>query len=116
MASVASQILAFLANRSSIEELEDWSASWMVDVYRSGTLGDQAVARLLRAALNAYDEDMNEDGLRRELETAVLPFVQPRVARSSTTSPRREVLRVEAMIRSYPQSASIADYHELRTA
>jgi hypothetical protein len=68
-------VSSFLANRMSLEEFEDWSASYLANVYRTGDAEAQSFARQIRSILNAYEDDEVEDGMRRELANTVRPFV-----------------------------------------
>ena len=66
----------FLANRISLEDFEDWSASYIHDVHRSEDVQAQKSAHLIRSILNAFEDDETEQGLRQELANAVRPFAQ----------------------------------------
>jgi hypothetical protein len=69
-------VLDFLSDQLSLEEFEDWSASYVLDIQRRGDTEDQALGRLIRGILNAFEDDATEVGLRQELAVAILPFVQ----------------------------------------
>jgi hypothetical protein len=71
---VAKQIEEFLDEEISLEELEDWSASFAWDTYASHDQDAGRAALFLRSILNAYDGDQSDIGLRRELEKIVRPF------------------------------------------
>jgi len=62
------QIAVLRAGRISLEEFEDWSASYLFEAYGSGDAEALEVAKQIRARLNAYEEDPTEDSLRLELE------------------------------------------------
>jgi len=62
-----SRVSDFLANRISLEEFEDWSASYMLNIYRDGNAEAQNFARLIRSILNAFEDDETENRIRQEL-------------------------------------------------
>ncbi len=67
----------YLAKRMPLESFEDWSASYMRDVYRTGDARAQALGQLVRSILNAFEDDSAEDAMRGELANAIRPFVKP---------------------------------------
>jgi hypothetical protein len=73
---ISAQVASFLADRLSLEQLEDWSAEYSWNIHKRADDSTQALAYQVRAILNAYSNDLCEDGLRRELAIAVRPFVQ----------------------------------------
>jgi len=72
--NVYARVADFLANRETLEALEDWSASYLHDVYRLGDEDDRRAIHLVRSILNAFEDDQSENGLRRELAEALRPF------------------------------------------
>lgn len=76
---VVNKVEEFLAQRVALEELEDWSASFVHSVYRDGDAEAQEAAGILRSILNSYEDDDTEDALREELAAAIRPFSQQHV-------------------------------------
>jgi hypothetical protein len=68
-----------LADMMSLEDFEDWSASYIQSIHRIGNREDQELAHLVRSILNAFEDDDNESALRQELASAIRPFVERRV-------------------------------------
>src|SRR6266498_340558 len=70
------QIAALLARRISLEQFEDWSASYAQSAH--GRRDAEAVESglLIRSILNAFGDDNSEDALRLELGNAIRPFVR----------------------------------------
>ena len=63
----SNKIAEFLADRISLEQLEDWSASFAWDIHKTGEERVQAIAYQVRAILNEYSDDASEDRIRKEL-------------------------------------------------
>jgi hypothetical protein len=77
MASAAEaqkKIADLLANQISLEEFEDWSASFAWNIHKEGDADAQAVAYLIRSILNAHSDDIDESPIREELEQISTPF------------------------------------------
>ena len=81
----AEKVSAFLADRISLEELEDWSASFSWNIHRSDDEQAQAIAYQVRGILNEYSDDVSEERIRKELaelrarvEAANFPFAENR--------------------------------------
>jgi hypothetical protein len=72
------QIRAFLGNRISLDDFEDWSASYIQTVHRDGDEQAQQLAHLVRSILNAFADDETDGALRMELANAVRPFAARR--------------------------------------
>lgn len=70
---VLKHVSDFLAHRDSLESLEDWSASYLRDVYSQGDYQDQQAVLVVRSVLNAFEDD-RDHVLRLELEKAMRPF------------------------------------------
>ena len=70
----ADKISEFLANRISLEVLEDWSALYLQSAYQSRNLEAQRISRQIRSILNAFEDDENDRGLRLELANATRRF------------------------------------------
>ena len=70
----------FLAHEMSLEAFEDWSASYILDIRRVGDAEAQSFASLIRSIVNAFEDDEDDAGMRKELATAIRPFVQNRVS------------------------------------
>ena len=68
-------IAEYLADQISLEELEDWSASFVQSVFQSDDAVAQQIALLVRSRLNAFEDDESDAGLRQELADAIYPFV-----------------------------------------
>ncbi len=64
----SNRIAEFLADRISLEQLEDWSASFSWDIHRIDDEQAQAIAYQVRAILNEYSDDAIEDRIRKELD------------------------------------------------
>lgn len=71
------KVSGFLANRISLEQLEDWSALYLQNTYRSGDDEARRLARLVRSLLNAFEDDETESALREELANTIRPFEIP---------------------------------------
>lgn len=71
---VEQHVSDFLERRASLENLEDWSASYLPVVYRSGDSDAIAAIQNVRAVLNAFENEDSEDGLRMELAAAIRSF------------------------------------------
>jgi hypothetical protein len=89
------RISDYLANRISLDAFENWSASFVHDVRACGDPTALDIAQLVRSILNTFDEDAMDDGLRKELAIAILPFqsalrVFPKIPVQSDTTYRRE--------------------------
>jgi hypothetical protein len=69
------QVSDYLGSRVSLDDFENWSAGYMQTVYQSDNADAQAMARLVRSILNAFEDDESEVGLRQELADAIYPFV-----------------------------------------
>jgi hypothetical protein len=65
----------FLDDQFSLEEFEDWSASFAQTVFQSDDAKAQELALLVRSRLNAFEDDESDAGLRQELAVAIYPFV-----------------------------------------
>jgi hypothetical protein len=65
----------YLADRLSLENFEDWSASYMQNIHNSGDASAQSIARMIRSILNAYGDDCSDSAMRQEFEEAIRPFV-----------------------------------------
>jgi hypothetical protein len=63
----SNKIAEFLADRVSLEQLDDWSASFSWDIHKTGEEQAQAIAYQVRAILNEYSDDASEDRIRKEL-------------------------------------------------
>jgi hypothetical protein len=74
---IVNHVSAFLSRELSLDELDGWSASYLQYVYRVGDNQDQSAIQNVRAVLNAFDDDENEEGLRQELAAAIRPFEKP---------------------------------------
>jgi len=81
----ASRVSEYLADRISLEELEDWSASFSWNIHKSDDEQAQAIAYQVRAILNEYSDDATDDRIRKELaqlrariEAANFPFAENR--------------------------------------
>lgn len=96
---ISAQISAFLANRLSLEQFEDWSAEYSWNIHKRADEETQAFAYQVRAILNAYSEDADENLLREELATAVLPFAR---------SARASVMTIELVLGKPLSSAASA--------
>lgn len=70
------QVWQFLANELSLEDLEDWSASFLTEAFQSGDLEAQQIGRVIRSILNAYADDNTEHALHLELAVAISPFAK----------------------------------------
>jgi len=70
------QIGALLARRISLEQFEDWSASFAQSAYRRNDAAAVESVLSIRSIVNAFADDSSEDSLRRELANAIRPFVQ----------------------------------------
>jgi hypothetical protein len=70
------QVWQYLANELSLDEFEDWSASYLTDVFQSGDAQAQEVGRVIRSILNAYGDDSTDAALRSELVNAISPFAK----------------------------------------
>ena len=70
------QVWQLLANELSLDDFEDWSASYLTEAFRSGDAQAQEVGRLIRSILNAYGDDSTDDAMRLELANAISPFVK----------------------------------------
>ena len=70
------QVWQFLANELSLEDFEDWSASYLTDAFQSDDLEAQKIGRLIRSILNAYADDSTEHALHLELAVAISPFAK----------------------------------------
>lgn len=86
---VVKQIEEFLDGEISLEELEDWSASFAHDAYANQDAESQEAARFLRSVLNAYSDDLSESGLRKELKSIVRPFHSHSEAMRAMVVPER---------------------------
>jgi hypothetical protein len=81
---ISDQVAAFLANRLSLEKLEDWSAEYSWNIHERADERTKALAYRVRAILNAYSDDADESSLREELATAILPFARSAMASART--------------------------------
>ena len=68
------KVSGFLANRISLEQLEDWSALHLQNAHRAGDDQSQITAHLIRSILNAFEDDEAEGPLREELANAIRPY------------------------------------------
>jgi hypothetical protein len=68
------QIEDLLADRISLASFEDWSVDYLQHVHSQGDLESQKSAHLVRSALNAFEDDESEAGLRAELRAMVRPL------------------------------------------
>jgi len=69
------RIEEFLADQLSLEQFEDWSASFVQTVFQSDDVQAKNIALLIRSRLNAFEDDESDSGLRQELADAIYPFV-----------------------------------------
>ncbi len=74
---ISQHVSGFLANRVSLDEFEDWSASYAWNIHQRADKQTAARARLIQAILDAFEDDDDEAGLRAELENAIHPFARP---------------------------------------
>lgn len=63
-----------LENRISLEEFEDWSASFSWNIHRHTDKEVQAIAYQIRSILNEHSDDATEAAVRQELADAARPF------------------------------------------
>lgn len=83
---ISDQVAAYLANRLSLEQLEDWSAEYSWNIHERADEETKALAYRVRAILNAYSDDADESSLQEELAAAIRrPFVAPRSSSSNAT-------------------------------
>lgn len=75
------RISDFLADKASLEELEDWSAEYSWNILETGDPESQGIAYRLRSILNLHEDDLDEAALRADLECAIRPFVHVRAKR-----------------------------------
>lgn len=68
----------YLADRISLERFEDWSASFVQNIHNTGDADAQRLARLIRSALNAFEDDQEDSALRHELAELIRPFFENR--------------------------------------
>jgi len=69
-------VMNLLANEISLEQFEDWSAQYALNIHECGDEDAQRIAYQLRGILNAHEDDENEDILRRELADAIFPYLE----------------------------------------
>ena len=87
---VLKHVSDFVEHRESLEALEDWSASYLRDVYSHGDYQDQQAILVVRSVLNAFEGD-SDHCLRIELEEAMRPFeetIQQFVAAANNSGSR----------------------------
>jgi hypothetical protein len=63
-----------LADKISIDEFEDWSASFSWNIHKRADAETQKLAYLIRAILNSHEDDETEDQLREHLALAAGPL------------------------------------------
>jgi hypothetical protein len=81
---ISDQVSAFLANRISLEQLEDWSAEYSWNIHTRADGETQKLVYQIRAILNAYSDESQESVIRQELAAVVRPFAeQPEILVSS---------------------------------
>jgi hypothetical protein len=68
------RIADLLADKISIDEFEDWSASFSWNIHKRADADTQKLAYLIRAILNSHENDETEDQLREQLALAAEPF------------------------------------------
>ncbi len=71
---ISDHVADFLANRLSLEQLEDWSAEYSWNIHKRADDEIRELAYQIRAILNAHSDDPTEDGVRQELADAIRPF------------------------------------------
>jgi hypothetical protein len=72
---ISDHVADFLADRISLEQLEDWSAEYSWDIHKRADDETRDLAYQIRAILNAHSDDSSENGVRRGLGDAIRPFV-----------------------------------------
>ena len=61
---ISHHVSEFLADRLSLEELEDWSAEYSWDIHKRGDDEVRELAYQVQAILNAHSDDSKEDSFR----------------------------------------------------
>jgi hypothetical protein len=64
----------FVSGQIELEELEDYSASFVHVVHRDGDAIAAKLAHKVQSILFAFEDDECEAGMRRELANAIRPF------------------------------------------
>lgn len=96
---ISAQVRAFLGDRISLQELEDWSASYSWNIHQRADQETQNLAYAVRGLLVDYSSgDIDEATLRRELATAALPFVLSAVRISLKSSDTVFVLSAPGIV------------------
>ena len=102
------RVSSYLANRESLESFEDWSADYLQAAYRSGDDAALGKAVLIRAILNAYEDDSSDTVMRGELANTIRPFVM-RAPVTSITYVYREPLEGFRRVLGDGNSTSVQD-------
>ena len=78
---ISDQVLEFLSDRISLQELEEWSASYSWNIHRRAGRKIQDLAYAVRGMLVEYSSgDIDEMKLRKGLADAIRPFAVIRVS------------------------------------
>ena len=88
------QIMEYLANKLSLDELEDWSAEAAVDAHNNPDHSAKSLIYSMRGLLNFHEDDDSEDGLKQNLLDALVEPSPSQVASLRAAPLVTEELRI----------------------
>jgi hypothetical protein len=80
-------VMNLLANEISLDDFEDWSAEYSLNIHQQANKDARNLAYQIRGILNAHEDDDSDVVLRGELAQAIFPFLEEHQVGDSSALP-----------------------------